>query len=78
VARSRSPTWSATTAFDFFAREDEVHYVLAGEGELALDGVARRVGPGTAILTRSGSSHGIRPTGGGDLVQLLAYPVHGR
>jgi mannose-6-phosphate isomerase-like protein (cupin superfamily) len=52
---------------------DEVYYVLAGRGELTLDGVRREVGPGTAILTRPGSSHGLRQLGTEDLVILVSY-----
>jgi mannose-6-phosphate isomerase-like protein (cupin superfamily) len=52
---------------------DEVYYVLAGRGELTLDGVRREVAPGTAILTRSGSSHGLRQLGTEDLVIVVSY-----
>jgi quercetin dioxygenase-like cupin family protein len=53
--------------------EDEVYYVLSGRGELTLDGARREVRPGTAILTRAGSSHGLRQLGGEDLVILISY-----
>lgn len=53
--------------------EDEIYYVLSGAGELTLNGVRSRVGPGTAILTRPGSSHGLRQVGSDDLVILIAY-----
>ena len=54
--------------------EDEVYYVLSGQGDLTLDGVRSTVGPGTAILTRTGSSHSIRPIGNMDLVLIITYP----
>jgi mannose-6-phosphate isomerase-like protein (cupin superfamily) len=54
-------------------REDEIYYVLGGRGELTLDGGTYDVGPGTAILTRTGSSHSIRQVGNEDLVLLIAY-----
>jgi mannose-6-phosphate isomerase-like protein (cupin superfamily) len=54
--------------------EDEVYYVLSGQGELTLDGDRSTVGPGTAILTRTGSSHSIRPIGDKDLVLIITYP----
>lgn len=54
--------------------EDEVYYVLSGQGDMTLDGATRRVGPGTAILIRDGSSHGLRQVGDEDLVILIAYP----
>jgi quercetin dioxygenase-like cupin family protein len=55
-------------------KEDEIYYVLSGAGDLTLDGVRSTVGPGTAILTRTGSSHTIRPVGDKDLVLIITYP----
>jgi mannose-6-phosphate isomerase-like protein (cupin superfamily) len=56
-------------------KEDEVYYVLSGEGDLVLDDVHSTVGPGTAILTRTGSSHSIKPIGDKDLVLIITYPA---
>lgn len=53
--------------------EDEIYYVLSGSGELTLNGVQSIVGPGTAILTRPGSSHGLRQVGSADLIIVIAY-----
>jgi mannose-6-phosphate isomerase-like protein (cupin superfamily) len=53
--------------------EDEIYYVLSGAGELTLNGARSIVGPGTAILTRPGSSHGLRQVGSDDLVIIIAY-----
>ena len=53
--------------------EDEVYYILSGRGELTLNGERSVVGPGTAILTRPGSSHGLRQVGSDDLVLIIAY-----
>ena len=55
-------------------KEDEIYYVLSGQGDLTLDGVRSTVGPGTAILTRIGSSHSIKPAGDKDLVLIITYP----
>jgi len=52
---------------------DEIYYVLSGTGELTLNGGTSSVGPGTAILTRAGSSHGLRQTGNDDLVVIIVY-----
>lgn len=57
-------------------REDEIYYVLSGTGELVLDGVRTEVGPGTAILTRPGSTHSLKQTGKEDLVIFIVYPKH--
>jgi quercetin dioxygenase-like cupin family protein len=53
--------------------EDEIYYILSGTGELTLNGQRSVVGPGTAILTRPGSSHGLRQVGPDDLVLIIAY-----
>ena len=56
-------------------KEDEVYYVLSGKGVMTLDDKPVDVGPGTAILTRPGSSHGLKQVGDEDLVILIAYEV---
>lgn len=56
-------------------KDDEVYYVLSGKGVLTLDGKPYDVGPGTAILTRAGSSHGLKQIGTEDLVILINYEV---
>ena len=53
--------------------EDEVYYILSGVGELTLNGARSVVGPGTAILTRTASSHSLRQVGSADLVLIIAY-----
>ena len=53
--------------------EDEIYYVLSGRGVMTLDGKDHEVGPGTAILTRTGSSHGLKQVGTEDLVIIINY-----
>jgi mannose-6-phosphate isomerase-like protein (cupin superfamily) len=53
--------------------EDEIYYVLSGRGRMTLDGQDYDVGPGTAILTRTGSSHGLKQVGTEDLVIIINY-----
>ncbi|MBI1872275.1 MAG: cupin domain-containing protein [Acidobacteria bacterium] len=53
--------------------EDEIYYVLSGRGIMTVDGKDFEVGPGSAILTRPGSSHGLKQTGDADLVILINY-----
>ncbi|HEY7286501.1 MAG TPA: cupin domain-containing protein [Vicinamibacterales bacterium] len=53
--------------------EDEVYYVLSGRGVMTLDGTPTDVGPGAAILTRTGSSHGLKQVGAEDLVVIIAF-----
>ncbi len=57
---------------------DEVYYIISGTGEYTLNGLREQVGPGTAMLTRPGDSHGLRPSGEGDLVLIIAYPLPNR
>ncbi|HEV2669529.1 MAG TPA: cupin domain-containing protein [Gemmatimonadales bacterium] len=54
-------------------QEDEIYYVVSGTGALTLNGERSVVGPGTAILTRTGSSHGLQQLGSQDLVIIVAY-----
>ncbi len=56
-------------------KEDEIYYVLSGRGTMTLDGKPYDVTPGTAVLTRSGSSHSLKQVGGDDLVVLINYEV---
>ena len=55
--------------------KDEIYYVVSGRGLYALDGKQYEVGPGDALLTRSGSTHAIQQTGSEPLVILLSYLV---
>lgn len=54
--------------------KDEVYYVVSGKGRYIMDGTIRDVGPGDAMLTRTGSTHSLMQDGEDDLVILLAYP----
>ena len=54
-------------------REDEIYYIVAGTGVMKMNGDSFPVGPGDAILTRPGSSHGLRPAGENDLTILIVY-----
>ena len=54
--------------------KDEVYYVVSGKGRYIMDGTIRDVGPGDAMLTRTGSTHSLMQDGDDELVILLAYP----
>jgi mannose-6-phosphate isomerase-like protein (cupin superfamily) len=54
-------------------KEDEVYYILSGEGVMQMNGKEFAVKPGDAILTRPGSSHGLRQTGKDDLTLIIVY-----
>jgi mannose-6-phosphate isomerase-like protein (cupin superfamily) len=53
--------------------EDEIYYVLSGTGVMTLDGKTVEITPGTAVLTRTGSTHSLKQTGNDDLVILINY-----
>jgi len=55
--------------------EDEIYYVLSGRGTMTLDGTPVDITPGTAVLTRTGSSHSLKQVGNEDLVILINYEV---
>jgi len=54
-------------------KEDEIYYVLSGKGQMTIDGKSFEIGPGDAILTRPGSSHGLKQTGTENLVIMINY-----
>jgi mannose-6-phosphate isomerase-like protein (cupin superfamily) len=53
--------------------EDEIYYIISGTGEMQMNGKTFPVKAGDAILTRPGSSHGLKQTGNGDLTIIIAY-----
>lgn len=56
-------------------KEDEIYYILSGEGEMTINGNTFPVRAGDAILTRPGSSHGLRQKGDHNLVLIINYAV---
>lgn len=54
-------------------KEQEIYYILSGNGELQMNGKTIAVTAGDAILTLPGSSHGLKPTGNDDLSVLITY-----
>jgi mannose-6-phosphate isomerase-like protein (cupin superfamily) len=54
-------------------KEDEVYYILSGTGVMQMNGGEFPVKEGDAILTRPGSSHGLKQTGKEDLVLIINY-----
>jgi mannose-6-phosphate isomerase-like protein (cupin superfamily) len=52
---------------------DEVYYIVSGAGKMKMNGKEFRVKSGDAILTRSGSSHGLAQTGARDLTIIISF-----
>ena len=59
-------------------KEDEIYYVLSGRGTMTLDGKTVDITPGTAVLTRTGSTHSLKQVGDEDLVIMINYEVEPR
>jgi len=57
-------------------KEDEIYYIISGTGEMQMNGKNFPVKAGDAILTRPGSSHGLKQTGKNDLVIIINYQNH--
>lgn len=55
--------------------EDEIYYILAGHGILQMNGKDIPVSAGDAILTKPGSSHGLKTVGNEDLTVLINYDL---
>jgi mannose-6-phosphate isomerase-like protein (cupin superfamily) len=53
--------------------EDEIYYLISGTDEMQMNGKSFPVKTGDAILTRPGSSHGLKQKGNDDLVIIIAY-----
>jgi mannose-6-phosphate isomerase-like protein (cupin superfamily) len=53
--------------------EQEIYYILNGDGDLQMNGKTIPVTTGDAILTLPGSHHGIKPAGNEDLTMLIVY-----
>jgi mannose-6-phosphate isomerase-like protein (cupin superfamily) len=52
---------------------DEIYYIISGQGELVMNESRSIVDAGTAILTRSGTSHSLAQSGKEDLVIFIIY-----
>lgn len=58
-------------------KEDQFFRVESGEGEVLIDGVAHKVGDGTAVIVPKGARHNIRNTGAEPLKLYTLYsPPH--
>ena len=53
---------------------DETYIVLSGHGSLNLDGVPRRLGPGSIAFIPGGTPHGLNSDSGEDVVFFTVWP----
>ena len=52
---------------------DEVYYIIDGSGKMTINGDEFPVTSGDAVLTRGGSSHGLKQMGAGDLTIVISF-----
>ena len=52
---------------------DEVYYITGGDGLMTVNGQSFAVKAGDAVLTRSGSSHGLVQKGDADLTIIITF-----
>ena len=51
--------------------DEEIYFIVSGTAEMVINEKEQEVGPGSAILTQSGSYHGLRNVGSEDLRVLV-------
>ncbi|WDZ98570.1 cupin domain-containing protein [Mucilaginibacter sp. SJ] len=54
-------------------KKQEIYYILSGNGILTMNGKEISMKTGDAVLTKPGSSHGLKPAGNEDLAVLITY-----
>ncbi|MBN1135462.1 MAG: cupin domain-containing protein [Anaerolineae bacterium] len=78
LAEIRHPPGTASREH-FHTEAEEVYCVLAGQGEIRIDGETQAIGPGDVIEIGPGQRHKLWQRGQGDLVLLVtcvpAYDV---
>jgi len=56
-------------------KEDEIYYIVAGTGEMTVNGKSFPVSAGDAILTRPGNYHGLKPAANDSLTLIINYSL---
>jgi len=62
---------NSTIGYHKHAGNEEVYYVIDGKGLMVVDGQEKVVGPGDAVITYGGSSHGLKNIGNKNLKILV-------
>ncbi len=57
--------------------QPEIYYILAGEGQMTIDGMSYDVAAGTGIFIPGNAEHGIKNEGPATLKFLYAFAVNG-
>lgn len=62
---------NSTIGYHRHSGNEEVYYIVEGEGIMTVDGEEKKVTSGDAVITHSGSSHGLKNTGEKELKILV-------
>ena len=57
-------------------QEEEIYYIISGQGKVVDQDVAQIVGPGDAVLTGGGKGHSVENTGTGPLVMMAVILLY--
>lgn len=61
----------STIGYHKHTGNEEIYYIVEGEGIMTVDEEEKKVIPGDAVITHSGSSHGLKNTGDKELKILV-------
>ena len=67
---------NSTIGYHKHEGNEEIYYIISGKGLMMVDNYEKEVGPGDAIITQSGSSHGLKNTGSTNLKILVFEAVY--
>ena len=56
--------------------DEEIYYVISGSGTMMVDGETAELSTGDVVLTKSGSSHGLKNTSDAELVIFVACAAY--
>lgn len=57
-------------------REEEIYYIIAGQGKVLDQDETKTVGPGDAVLTGGGKGHAVENIGTGSLVMMAVILLY--
>jgi mannose-6-phosphate isomerase-like protein (cupin superfamily) len=56
--------------------DEEIYYIISGSGTMMVDGETAELSTGDVVLTKSGSSHGLKNTSDAELVIFVACAAY--
>ena len=55
------------------AKEEEIIYVISGQGETNVEGTVYKLEPGVTVYNKPGEEHGVKNTGDAPLVMVCVF-----